>query len=1247
MTALGKLFDNQDFDRIKCGLEDASQNLRDTAPNQRSKDVLKISSQLALFEALASQAFLADQSLVNSHLHEPFRLIQTNKRLRLARYVPAATIFLFDISQEKCLWAMQAWSKLPSPITKEDFDFAVRDPLLKILKTASEPVIDLSFNQRLWYGIRLIIEKLDNELITHSLRAMEVDLFRITLEHLQYRSPGLRFLLQTIQKLLEVAPKDYWDAMGAISPTTVIEQIFNNPQYDQFIQDARTDEEFETSVLKDMLSWIKPFLISLQVGHQAQACRSLTFQLIDRLQAERFPVHARMECYRTGLEVLSWSLEICNKSDMISRPVSQIVAAECLEVTSTYITKILDLPALSSGDDVSTSMTAPCLTIVKAALSLECKALRTDQETILQKKGIPSRLDPYSETIWNAVVARLNRGNIMLARAALAGITSLPGLDKFRTDLDNTSVDAKKKFNQTLSTITHRVCEILQRLNDFNVDDLDELFQNPDTSVTLFSALLSPDASTHEAAIDLIKNISSESGRREAIKHLLIPFLATTLSSLSRSIRWITRGRSFSLCPNMLKTCTDTLEALGDHGSGVLRTRSLSSASEVRSLKDFWEQQWHALKVIYETTEEWGKMKVQDSRAMRDFCRDTMDFSDRLFDQYSLYASAIDSAVSHEEVEQGKAHDHKAGKELLRLPASAMQAMVQWLKLRDVQLAGTAVNLTKKVLDRLTEWDMKVDEASRESLERIIQNGPQGRTHLTPQEKAEIARALETNLGYSISPTDTDQEQSSRDSAPTLIKAQKTKTGTINLQAWRSKANLPASVVNISDDEDFGDSDILDQDILSASRSVELLKKQQLSKSSSPDVVHVSSIRASILKPDKKRIQSLKNEFQRQADQISFCEKREKERVAKKKRDAEELAIVRKRIANKGNSENGIDEGSALGQIGLKGKDHAPKAKIPSMMVSSQSSESDDQLVHDIFGGKNRPVSEAVREYQARRKKQAGAPQPIKKVKQLRSAKDMRARLAPNLIALHKIILAWDFFHSGDFPPGSEQHDYSLVTNTFRHPKDYQTTFEPLLILEAWQGFSKSREEGNFTSFQISITNRCTVDSFIEASTTMPAADFKTFPLSEADIILISKASSPTTDATQPHCFGRIFKIVRKKTFVEIGYRISVRTSLLPFLVPNAILFGTKIQSLTPLEREYGALIALEYYDLCDEIIKAKPSPLLKYSEKQIAPLVANYNVNVAQAKAVKSAMDNDGFTLIQGYFITLPFSRASEVDSL
>lgn len=1245
VSTLTRIFDNLDIDRIKRGLDNAAETLRAADVRDRGKDVLELASQLSLFEALSCQAFLADASLMRDHLDEPFSLIQTNKRLVLAHYVPAATIFLFDPSHERCSWAIQAWLKYTSPITKDDFDFAVRDPLLQNLKIASEPISDFSFIQRLWFGVRKIIDKLDNELITHSLRAMEVDIFRIALEHLQYNATGLRYIMQTMQKLLEVAPKDYWESMGAISPITVIEQVFNNPYYDKFVEEAGSEEKFETSALKDMLSWIKPFMGSLQTGHQAQACRSLAFQLMDRLQAERFPINARVQCYRTGLGVLSWTLGNCNKDEMMLGPVGRVVAAETLEVASTYIKRIVEILTLPTSDDGYAILTEHCLKAVKVALALECKSIRMDQETLKQRKEIQPGFCSYSPAIWDAVVSHLDRGNVIVARAALTGINDLTGLEKFKINIGESHAKEKSEFNITFGNLTHLVCQMLERINDFNPADLDTLFHDSDTATALVAALLSPDANTYEAGVNLIKSISSASARKEAIGHLLLPFFATTLNSFSWAVRRIAQNRSFASCPRMLKTCTDVLDILCDSQDGLLRTRALSGALEVKAIENFWEHQWLALRVIYETTEEWGKLRVADSSVMKEFCRDTMQFSERFFDQYSVFASALDSGgIIKAETGASMTSDNLAGKDLLRYPARTMEAMVKWLRLRDFYLASTSVKLIKKVLDRLSEWGMTLAEDACKFLEQVIQNGPQARTHLTPQEKAELARALEANLGRSI------PIANETDSSPDALKSQyfptaserisveerrKSKLGTIDLTAWKAKAKQSRTDVKHSDDDELGESDLADHLIMSASRSVELLKEQQASRSfpRGTNAQTQPSKSSSVLKTNLRTVTDAKPDNQTLADQTSFREKREKEREAKKKRDADALAKLKKRIADR-NAPRVAGEGSALNNIGLKGKDHAPK--ISSMMVSSGSeSDSDDELDNDLFRGASRPtkVSDAVRDYEMMKLKQAKEQGPIKKTRQVRSAKDMRARLSPDLTSLHKTILGWDFFHAGDFPPRSDREDYSMVSSTFRTPVDYQHTFEPLLILEAWQGFLKSKEEGNFKSFEMKIANRLTVDSFVELSTTMQMAQRKELGVSEADVVLLSKAQSPTAGSSQPHCFARVSKISRKKnpTEVDVTYRVNLGNSLIAAMVPNATIFAVKVSSLTTLEREYGALLGLQYFDLCDEVVKAKPSPLLKYSETQLAPLRANYNINSAQAKAVRSAIDNDAFTLIQG----------------
>ena len=1237
VAGLVKILDKKDFARITRGLDVATRKLKATGPSERSKNVLDLSSQLSLFEALCCEALLADETLLKQHFQEPFKLVQTNRKLKILHYAPAATVFLFEKDHDRRSWATHVWEKYKNVPTVEDFDFAIRDTLLRNLQSAFGVVTDLTLLERLWHGVSLIVNKLDKNLVTHSLRALDIDIYKLALEHLRYDTEGFLSVLQAIQKLLGLAPADFWDAMGAISPTTVIEQVFNNPRYDRIIEGAKESDNYDTSALNTVLSWIKSFMASLKTDHQARACRSLDFQLLDRLQADRFPPHARLECKRIGLATLAWTLTNCNKDSGTLTHTGRIVTAETLSIASDYIKDIISIPSLPAGHKIQESCGETCLKIIKAALALECKSLRTDQDALKHNQELPDGFSSYSPAIWDAVVQHLDRGNVTVARAALVGINDLTGLEKFKINADETYSKEKSGFNLKFGRLTHLVCQILERINDFDPTDLDKLFRHSDTATALVASLFSPDPTLYEAGVNLIKSISAESARREAIGHLLHVFLETTLNAFSWAIRRIARNKTYASCPRMLKTSADVLDILCDSQNGLLRNRPLSGLPEIEALENFWEHQWEGLRVIYETTEDWGREKVADSNGLKEFCRDTMQLSERLFDQYSVFANAIESTTrikQEDGVAEGQGNN--IAKELLQHPAKIMEAMVKWLRLRDEFLVKASVELTKKVLGRLTEQGMTIAEGPCKFLEQVLKNGPQAKTKLQPQEKAEIARALEENLGHTITVAERDREQSDTLSnryqkLPQAIK-KRTKATVIDLDAWRSKAKS-GQVIEVSDDDEFGDSDILEQELLSISRSSNLMKEMKAATAAT--AAKSKPVPPQDRKPSthtvrqQKPAQPVKTGIQSDADRALFRDKREKEREAKKKRDAETLALVKKK-ASVGMSGQILGEGSALGSLGVKGKDHAPKTS--SMMVSSGSeSDSEDSLDEQLFGPKTANVPDALREYNANRAMPAKVRGPVKKARQARSAKDMRARLAPDLTPLHKTILSWDFFHNGDFPPGSDRDNYSLVSNTFRTPLDYQNTFEPLLILEAWQGFLKSKEEGGFKAFEVKVANRMTVDAFLEVSTTMSMAEGKELGISEADIVLMSKGQSPANEARQPHCLARVFKISRKKGTMDITYRANIGNGLVALMVPGSTLYALKILSITPLEREYGALLGLKYFDLCDEIIRARSSPLLDYTEKQLGPFVANYNINIAQAKAVRSAVDNDAFTLIQG----------------
>lgn len=1193
-----RMLDDWDVKRITKNLATATAKLKEVPPQEIGLHVLDRASLLSIFESLSCEAMLRNDTLLQEHFDEPFRLIQTKRSLKVSDYVPAVTRFLFDSNQSRSFWAIHSWMRYSRPPTALEFDWAIKEGLLDMLKTASQQPPQIAVIQRLWRGMQLVVKRLDKDQITHHLRALEIDPCRLSVEHLGIQSPGLRFLLNTIQIFLEKAPGDFWDAMQTISPQAIIELVFYNPQLEAFLMQISEGEPYEKSALKDMLSWVEPFMSSLKGAHQPSACRSLVYQLLDRLQNPRFPDLARYHCFYVGLASLLQTLRSFTDNESSRGSVARIVLSETMGVVSANIETILNPPKFAVEQRRQEEISSLCMDVIRNTLALECQSLKSDYEVILRQNLLQHGVSTYSASIWEAVVRNLHEDNRALSTSALLGILPLVGLETFPTKGE--SSPEKTHFNLIYGHLTRLSCQIIERLADFKPEHLNELLKSQDTSSALISALFAADLDTYQAAVDLIKNMSGQSARRDAISHLLQSFFITTMYGLSWSFRRISNMKTFASAPRMLHTGTDIIDILCDSQTGMLRTRKLADRREILSLQKLWEYLWQALSTIFDETEAWH-LRGNDKAVMLEFCRDTIQFADLLFDQYGVFLSAV--------VDADPSQEASARENFLKSPTTTMSAMVKWLRLKDEYLATTLVGLVAKLLRRLGELSVTTVKDDALSFIEGVAVKSTIKTILTLREKAELVRALEA---YYKKPVVTASTASLK------------KQSMITAFAKPAEVSATPSPAKTTSEDEFDEDNVPDDVLMQLSRSVELNKERLVAEARRRGDKAAKALPA-IPKPSAA---PLKPNLTVQ----SFREKREKEKEAKRKRDLAELARLKKNLPARGVGEQTAEQGSGLSGIGVKGKVHTTVEE--SMMVSSDSeseSESEDELDKELFGPKARSQPDAIKAYEESKKLSLKQQGPVKKIKQVRSAKDMRARLAPDLSSLHRTILAWDFFANGDLPPNSGRTDYSLVSNTFKDPLEYQKTFEPLLILEAWQGFNSTKEEGTFRPFEIKVATRLSVDSFVEVSTVLPSLEVKDLGLSEADIVLLSKSSRPTSDSSAPHCFARVAGINKKRGTVEISYRVNPGSPFINSLGPGVTIWGAKITSLTPLEREYGALMALQYYDLCEEVIKAKPSPILHYSDASLKPIADNYNVNPAQAKAIKSALDNDAFTLIQG----------------
>lgn len=1192
-----KIFDDHDIERVTAGLQRAKNLLDGLAPKDRKITALDRQDLFALFESLSCDPLLRSENLLVASFDEPFRLIQPKKPLKIGDYAPAATCFLFSADSFRRNWALQTWTKCyQNPPTDTEFEWTVKPSLEEQLQKIQNSPTSNGIT-RFWFGLNVLIDKFGKKHIENYLRTLDKDICALLIEHLSVKSLELQLPLKVFRALLERAPESIWDAMGAMPHGTLIELIFSNPSCDKHFREPLSDEDYRQSAMSDMLGWVEPFMGAAKPANQPAACRAMSKMLLQKAEISENSDVGRLKCYHMALKVmLSTFASFVDEQGLYQGAVGRTVIAETRDTVVEHIHNILN-PLQLEGDEKSEIDTAS-MDIIRYSLNIECLFLKTDFQDLSGNKRVQQGQKRICKQLWKAVVDHLSEENWQFSSYVLLSLTPLLGIEQF--NLKRASGDLfsdKKAFNEDLDLVNFHLTQILERLASFKPQHLDEIYRGQQVAMSAVSGFFSSDTNVFQASADMVKTVSGEDSRKEALAHLVDAFFATIMYAFCWCLRRVGSSKTFSPVPQTIKTAIDIMDVLCDSSTGLLRNRKLE-ARESDAVKHYWRYQWYMLGTVFRHTEQWSE-NVGDKEKMTKLCRDAMQFAESLFKEYDVFAAAsLASAKGNEtpdSIKQGLL-DAASGS-----PASALEDMSRWLRLRDEYLVMTCVDLIRMLLKRLGEKDIKIAQESLYYIRDIAQS-PSAKSKLTMQQKTELLQSLEEYTGQEIE----------------LAHRPAKKQSKLTQYIGSSGASTPADSVDLTTDE-FGDGDILDEDLYKLSESVEMNKARQAKIAAERKPSPAEPFRTKSTKPTAKPSAAVQKE--------AFLKARRKDLEARKQRDREAAALLR------GQSGVGLEtkgQGSGIKNIGVKGKDHTKRSEDSMMISSGSESESEDEMDKELFGNFKKATDGKL--FRDSTKSQSKDALPVKVSKQIRTEKQRRARVAPDLGALHRTILSWDYFAETDVPPNSATKDYSAVQKVFNTALAYQSSFEPLLILEAWQSLRSAKEDGNFKPFELKIVNRLSVDQFVEVGTSMSLAEGKELGLGEADVVLLSQAKRPENAPTEPHCLARINKIQRKKGQLGISYRVvSVNNKMSGLLAPGAEFSGIKLLSLTPLEREYGALLGLQFYDLVDEIIRAKPSPILPYTNQDLAPILAAYSLNNAQANAVKSALDNDAFTLIQG----------------
>ncbi|KAK1758566.1 SEN1 N terminal-domain-containing protein [Echria macrotheca] len=1195
-----------DKDRIDRGLRRARTILEEKGPMNTSKlAVLDTTSVLALFEALCCMTYLA-QPDNREDFNYVFENTQLKKPLRTSSgIIPTMTFFLFDENPYRFNFAKAAWGrKTPGSLTTEEWDWSISSQLevaiLSVSIAKGLPSADKIC--RFWRGVEVMLPAFSERQIDEFLRGMELspNIYFLALEHLVTDSPkALAAVLRGQWKLMEKSTKAFWAAYDHITPSQMVEEIFKSSAFRPFLASSLSPESMEEQGAEKtplFAVWIKSFINSLEPNRRSDVCESLLRHLFETFRRDpRAGPEAQATSTLAGLVALEESLNGYLRTPF-DTGTALIMVNQLLNRVVQYQDVIISASQLKTGDRYNAGLSKTAMSIIHSSLALDAKATCFEWSALNDDIPVQDAVNRDSGGLWEAFLEMLWSGQTELAKAMLLATMPLQNIEKFIPKRKETLAKQLEKFNNRFSQQTAAISRVFFRLSDFTPADLHMFCSDSErrTIDPIAASLFHGEDSIREAGMELVKAVTTESEPLDAVAKMLEEYLTPFLTAFTGAVKNLlgekANRRSWTHMQPLLRLSGQFLYGLCDPGVGQVRLRSLTPADKA-VIREWWDCQWQMIGHSFQNMRQWH-VRVE-KKTMEDFCRDVMEFADKLLAQDGLLASALSQAKDGDT-------DGEAMKTVLDPPSrhSSCQ-LVQMLQLRDKYLVQTTIDVIKKLVARLGDNGMVLPAKTKAILDNILKKvGKRDgsydypiKTNLTDAQRIELLKALGDDAAIDELFVKPVEEQKQKEKALRQSRLDFSKA---------SSASLAASV-----------------------------------KSHLDELTPHSDKRKSALDALKPQKPILKAAPKPTLNAEALKEARAREKAEKQKRDAEAIAKAK---ALRAPPRIVPGEGSGLqGIVGVRGKDHAPELKDEIMVGSSDDDHDEEDSGEDeILSGKAVKGKKAVGD--ASRLQLLAAPRrPVQKQKVQRSLADLRARIVPPMDVLHQAILEWDIFHEGNDPPSGYRCD--RVSDTYTDPRSYKQTFFPLLVYEAWRSFVTDKNESTAKPFGIKVLNRMTVDKFMEVTVSLPPEVSRSKDrvtrerlVSEGDIVLISRGSDPLNQPEALHCLARIWKVKMKPGAGEVIFRLSAKGNpILSAMLPAAEFNVVKITNMTTIEREYAALESLQYYDLAEEILKAEPSPMLNFPRDRIQTLIDVYNLNPGQAKAILNAKENDGFTLVQG----------------
>jgi senataxin len=894
-----------------------------------------------------------------------------------------------------------------------------------------------------WSGFAAVLDVLDPQVIGGTgakVKDHSVDVARLVSRHLGDRGSHFIHVLQAWRALLRKLKEALWvDVEDEDFAQVALDSVLDNPSFEEEVQSLEP-----VAQTPPVFAWILPFLHSVAKSETyfVPTLGSIAQVLLNRLQQPRFEEHHRALAVHAALDAFIAVFTYSSSSSSSYWPFSRAAAKSVLDVHADLLVR------LAFGKPPQTFDKSPSETFWQSTSSYAfdfVEKVATRDSTRLcntvyalsslleedKSKSVSPPIVYVSQGLWTKAYAEIGSGSLrdtdFRAQAgflrALASSAHLEALSPRvwapqSVETSKAIRPATKAINEAFKTVRGPLASILMMLADADSSTIRYAFlRKPRIPESLVPFILSPVEELHNAALSIVRNAYDVESRSDCFAAILRDFPTQTIRGLIFAIT--TFETSANILPDscgaakrLVRCLTDVNNVLCDPTSGLFR-RPDWLAQATSHVPKLWNYMCKAIGLIFVTTPKWAA--YFENEEMTDWMRDAITFADGLLEHMRTFESAALGNVNAFPGASPKKTSN-VGTAMIGALNDPLEKLLAWLRLNDLDLLQLTSVLVTKLLDRLARSKLPVREKVVERLRKFADTEKRSNRILKDDQILALLLALSQHPDYA-------NEFNNIKSFPKVASEKKK----AEHKEWWGKVKESTTKAKKSEASSKDELIILDGDELQqkATTSPSKTARDFLSKTATTTPTTGTSV-----KELRKGFQQAPLNFGRQPMHNGTLGKRLTYSHSALRAAQDRLST------DEESSEEEVEAAKGAGLKSLAKQQKSPKARKTVQILQSGSRRT------KLLEG---PADRSVQAMRRRRNENAA---------QLIAPADYSR--------LHRMILQWDYKHTGTSPPDAPDRPRRLPLR-FGSTLDYIHYFEPLLILETWQSLlqAKEAEEAN------------------------------------------------------------------------------------------------------------------------------------------------------------------------------------------